>query len=548
MSCAIKRIITFNTAFIYGKIAIYNDMGADISEKCLFSWSSDSVCWTNWVKYSDYNTICKNIENDMYWRVMIQDSLKMVTIDTVPTNCYTITLDNTNPFLQEFCGGENLFNPYAGLDCALQLQQQTADAIICMFGIPIYYFKVDPKAETADYTFKEYMLHNVTSVKQIKMMLQDGTMPSSKPVFADDDFNWEIDWEVELGKTEFARAFGDNAFPSQRDIIYVPMMKRLWEVNSAWDEKQEGFMWRSTTWNLALLKYNEKPNIDEGEFEDLLQSFIDNTMFETFGKIEDLEQERISGTTQATELPRRPNNLYNVSMQDAIRKEFTSTLSTIEKRYNQKSVIVTHNAYNFVDGDTIIYQRKPCTDSGAVSIILNDSIYKEPDLTLFEMDAVKIELHYNKGKQCGEICFGGMRCPLYYEYEYQGTKQYASDFIVCVRWNKSNFTIDLNIYPYTHRLDVPEDKLKPIMWFFDFNSPICTITSTYNSEYETIKPAEIILRGCDGLQVADLKVFNQAIDWKELQTESIKYTTNNPKCIVSDCVKPWIDILGFNPK
>ena len=35
------------------------------------------------------------------------------------------------------------------------------------------------------------------------------------------------------------------------------MMKRMWEVNSAYDEKNTGLMWRSTTWKLQLVKYND---------------------------------------------------------------------------------------------------------------------------------------------------------------------------------------------------------------------------------------------------------------------------------------------------
>lgn len=548
MSCAIRRIITFNTAFIYGPIIIYNDSNVDISQNCLYSWSGDGVCWTNWVSFAHYNSIAANIENDMFWRVRIMDSLKVVLIDNVPTTCYTVTLDNANPFLQEFCGTETLFNPYANLDCALLLQQQTADSIICMLGIPIYYFKVDPDHATADYTFKEYLLHNVTDVKQIRMMIEDGQMPSSKPIFADDDFNWEVDWNVELSKTQFARAFGDNAFPSQRDIIYVPLMKRLWEVNSAWDEKQEAFMWRSTTWNLGLIKYNDKPNVREGDFEELIQSFVDNKMFETFGKYEDLEQERVSGTTQATDLGHLPNNLYNITMQDAIRKEFTPSLRIVDKNINQRSTIVSHNSYQFKDDEMVIYQRKPCTQCGALSLTVGDRIAEERNFTLFEMGNVKIEMGYDNEKGCGVIYFGELASPLYYEYMYHGNKQYSSDFLILTRWNKMNFTIDLNIYPHIHRLDVPEEKLKPTMWYYDPEHPVCSLTGIYNTEYSTIEPVEMILRGCEGLEVGGLKVFNAAIDLPELQKEALKYTTNNPKCIVNDCVKPWADILGFAPK
>ena len=93
-----------------------------------------------------------------------------------------------------------------------------------------------------DYTFKEYLLHNVVDMKHLKLVCQDGTMPSSKPQMTEFDFDWETDWEVEISKTAFAKAFGDKAFPKQRDIIWIPLMGRMWEVNSAYKEKNEAYM------------------------------------------------------------------------------------------------------------------------------------------------------------------------------------------------------------------------------------------------------------------------------------------------------------------
>ena len=74
---------------------------------------------------------------------------------------------------------ENLYNPYANMDCAIGLQQQMVENVACMFGIPIYYFKLSPEATSGDITFKEYTLMNVADVKQIKMIVTDNQMPSS---------------------------------------------------------------------------------------------------------------------------------------------------------------------------------------------------------------------------------------------------------------------------------------------------------------------------------------------------------------------------------
>ena len=306
MSCTIKRVLQFNEALNFKNIQIFNTNEVDITNNCHFSWSNDMVCWTNWTSFENFLHFSKNFETDFYLRILFADMLGNVVLNDCITTCYSICIYNPNPFLENLCN-QNLFNPYANLDCALNLQQQISDSIICMLGIPIYYFRVLPKEDTADYTFKEYVLHNVESVKQLKLMIQDGTMPSSKPQFSDLDFDWEIDWEVELGKTQFATAFGDTAFPKQRDFIYVPMMQRMWEVNSAYDEKNEGLMWRSTTWKLGLIKWNEKTNIDYNDFDDLIDNLVVNTYDNVFAELEENEQSRESATTQ-TEMPIHASN------------------------------------------------------------------------------------------------------------------------------------------------------------------------------------------------------------------------------------------------
>ena len=237
--CPIKRIITFKEAVNYAPIKVIDTLDVDVTLECMYSWSTDGACWTSWVSYSQYETLAKNVNGDFYLRILILGGLKYVYYNGLLTNCYSICFDQSNTFLKDFCNGTNLFQPYTGLDCALLLQQQLSDSVICMFGVPIYYLRVVPDHESVDYTFKEWVLHNVVDIKQMKLMIPDGQMPSSNPKLTDFDFDWEVDWDTELSKSQFAKAFGDTAFPKQRDLVYVPLMKRLWEVNSAYDEKNE---------------------------------------------------------------------------------------------------------------------------------------------------------------------------------------------------------------------------------------------------------------------------------------------------------------------
>ena len=240
MSCGIKHILTLSEAIVFNEITVINNFEKDITNECKFSWSSDRVCWTSWTTYDNYLDVCSNIEGDFYLRILISGVFGKLYFGNLLTNCFDICIDGSDTFLKNFCQEENLFNPYSNLDCALELYEQTSNSIICMFGIPAFYFRVVPKKDTANYTFKEYVLHNVESVKQIKLMVPDGSMPSSNPKFSELDFEWEAPWEVEIGKQQFAQAFGDTAFPKYQDFIYVPLMKRMWDVNAAYEEKNAG--------------------------------------------------------------------------------------------------------------------------------------------------------------------------------------------------------------------------------------------------------------------------------------------------------------------
>lgn len=192
-----------------------------------------------------------------------------------------------------------------------------------MFGIPIYYFRCDPNKESADYTFKEFSLHHVVEVKQLKLMIQDGQMPSSNPKLTEMEFDWELDWETELSKTQFAKAFGDKAIPKARDFLYIPMMKRMWEVNAAYDEKNEGLLWRSTTWKLSLVKYTEDVFVEGENFEELIDTMVGKHYRDTFGWIEEIEQERQTGYDQVEQPKFAASNLFNIFMEDKVRKAYT---------------------------------------------------------------------------------------------------------------------------------------------------------------------------------------------------------------------------------
>lgn len=538
MSCGLKRILQFKEAIKYQTIKLYND-SKDITNECSYSWSTDGICWSNWTNIDTYNTICKYIETDFYLRVLITGGLNKVSLNDIYTNCYTICLDSSNAFLTDLCE-TNLFQPYQNLDCTLQLQQQLADSVVCMFGIPVFYFKVEPNKDTADYTFKEYFLQHVSDVKQIKLMITDGQMPSSNPKLTEFDFDWETDWETELSKTQFAKAFGDGAFPKIGDFLYIPMMKRMWSVNSAYDEKNEGLMWRSTTWKLALVKYTDATSFEPSEYDDIVDGWIQRYE-DTFREIEVKEQERLVGASSINSPSFAATNLYNIFMEDSVRKQYTKQDTTIlDKTYNQKGITISRNLYKFKnENGCIVYQKNICGDSGTISFIIETpgNLQGKIERDILNFGNIQLNIGYNQSTNKFNIKFGDLTNDL----------DPFKSYMVIIKWNKGTFNTELNVYEYKHREDIPVYKLKPEMYWFDFENPVCEIMGVYNNDYDIKEPMHCQIHTYP-LNITNIKYYNMYLDKEDSIKESVKYTSQHKNCIINDLARHINSGYGYAVK
>lgn len=534
MACGIKRILQLKEAIQYSLIEIYNET-ANITKECNYSWSTDGVCWTSWANHETYNFICKNIEGDYYLRVLLLGDFSKISINGQFTNCYNICLDSSTTFLSDFCGESNLFQPYNNLDCALQLQQQLADSVVCMFGIPIYYFRTNPVEGATDYTFKEHYLHNVIDVKQLKLMIPDGQMPSSNPKLTEFDFDWEVDWETEISKTQFAKAFGDDAYPKYQDFIYIPMMKRMWDVNSAYDEKNEGLMWRSTTWKLALVKYSDSTNVNGGDFDSIIDQWT-QTYEETFLDIEHNEQERETGASPLTSPSFAATNLFNIFMEDAVRKQYTKQdISIFDKYYNHGGVVVGRNIYKPKnENGCIVYQKPICGDCGTITFILETgaSLQGELERDILNFGEIQVRVNYT-GKKFN-LSFGDLTATL----------EPFKTYIIYLKWNRSTFSTELCIYNYTHPVEVPIYKVRPEMYKFDFDNPLCELVGVYNNDYDMRVPLECKIHPYP-LWMTNVKYYNTYLSKEDAIKESLKYTTKHENCVINDVARPIDDGHGY---
>ena len=147
------------------------------------------------------------------------------------------------------------------------------------------------------------------------------------------------------------------------------MMKRMWMVNGAYEEKKDAFMWNATTFKLALVKYQQKDAVDLGDSEAFVNNLVKNKYEDLFGDQENLD----SNETNLESPTYRPDALYSVATSDAFRKYITS--DSIEFKNGiiyYKGTMIADDKYimNSLKKSKIVYQKKFCGDEATISFII----------------------------------------------------------------------------------------------------------------------------------------------------------------------------------
>lgn len=575
--CAPVQVVTVNEP-VNGidDIIIYKSGDAEnggcvySASELKYSHSVDSVCWTCWNSYGDELAQTVDIKTDFFLRFQVKGQVASLYILNASSeqkeNAYTKTYNYSSSILSGFnftgcsldtASNPNQYNPYANMECAVKLQQQLSETVACMFGIPVYYFKVSGVKDSADITFKEYALKSVTALKQIKMVVKDGAMPSSKPDWGDFGIDWQSDWEVEITKGMFATAFGQAEQPTEGDMVYVPMMKRMWQVNEAYDEKNDSLMWVSTTFKLALVKYQDEAMVDKesGGFDTVINDIVKNKYEDLFGDQEGLD----SGAEASEPVEARPDNMTPVFESDACRK-YISVKETEIKNANSsadseslslyyKGTLIADSYYNFTDRENIDvnnpmrieYQRQYCGDELSVSFIikLDDSTQSnaKTDGTVLSIGNVKLKYKVN----APALKDGKATVSLYNVNNKKLSVTLPLDnwYLVVFRSSKSLNVSDLSAYAYTYPQSIPLYKLRKFHFYIDVDGGE-VVTSKWNEELGVGSRQPIRIYDIFG-SITNIKVADTYIsDVSELM---MQYPTSQ-HMLVNDTARPVFGLLG----
>lgn len=509
------------------------------SEDCLqVSWSFDGVNWSCFASWEDAEKVLVDTKSDFYVKVKVSGVITDVTDDGESVD-YTTSI--AQGLQLPSCGSsQNAYNPYSGLTSAIALQQSLSDSVACMIGIPIYYFKLKPDSNSKDITFKEYTLMNVEDVKQIKLIVNDGQMPSSKPEFSDFGLDWQTDWDTEISKTMFATAFGNTAQPMEGDLIYVPMQKRMWMVNEAYEEKNGSLMWVNTTFKVSLVKYQEKGSVDLGDMQDTVDALVQTKYEDLFG-----DQEGLDSGVEGTESPSySPNTMYPVYESDSTRKYVTSEgTSFVDCQLWQRGTMVSDRCYKFDPSalarldNKIVYQRKYCGEEGSSSIILGLNGMYDYDSEVMKIGSitVRVKMTDRRIKVSIDNCQG---CSVYLP------KQDASitdnHYFIWVRWSKKRDMTELGVAEYTYPSSIPLYKLQSAHYRFDTDNPVAHKVCKYDIEMIVDKKEEVIVSGLPGT-LTNFKLFDVYVD--NLGELLQQYPTSQ-HLLVNDTCRKIIDLQG----
>lgn len=532
--CGCNPVQILNLNFAVNDVSnlkIFDDCNNEYANSDLqYAYSLDGSCWSCYVPYNDIilNTI--DMKQDFYVRLKVKGIVSKVELNGQQITDYTTTLDSGFNFT--YCSSEtssNIYNPYANMDCAIKLQNYMADTVCCMFGIPIYYFHLNPVQGSKDITFKEYTLMNVDPPKQIKLMVQDGQMPSSRVEFAELGFDFQTDWETEISRSMFATAFGNTAQPMEGDFIWVPMMKRMWQVTGAWEEKNEGFMWISPTFKVTLAKYEEKGSINYEGVEDMVDSFIQNTYEELFGE----DNEDTAGTgRESTEAPLyAPDNLIPIFKSDSTRKYVTAAgININDVNTYFKGTLISDAQYNFDTTERqIVYQKQYCGDDISISFII------KPNIGDFSGELLSI------GSLKINIIQGLLTTTISVNKDPKLTVSIdaGNTYFIYIRWSKSLNIAEISSILYTYNQAIPIYKLQNHYYYYDVDNAN-TAVSKWNIEFTVPTKQDIILRNFCG-SITNIKVYNM---YNDNISEMIQMYPTNNFLLLNDTARKLVGLDG----
>ena len=249
--------------------------------------------------------------------------------------------------------GFNLNDIVGFTDFIKSLNQSTAQVV----GIDLLYFRAVPHKNSESLIFHEYTLLDVECEKQIKGVVKNTDYGNGVEI---DLFGVKYDapLQIQFDLITWIQVFGPNTMPQKDDIVYVPLLNRLFEVSSS--TPIYTFINQQTAWQVDMVKYSPKASRAENAL--LAQTLEESTYSEAtlFG---DEISKQIADITDIKEFSpynsvagpgdwfKEVNNLDHIKNQNVVIRGFHISNGFYDMSSEDFGVSYKNSTDNILDGN-----------------------------------------------------------------------------------------------------------------------------------------------------------------------------------------------------
>lgn len=320
-----------------------------------FRWSTDNVTFSAWIELNDYNlrTLQLNPE-EQFW---IEFRITLVSGGPIKVGEFHLEVETAdfNPYegyvppqfgcsetgnvtcitrIQDLC-----FKPY-NVNAAACLYADLSYMVNNLFGHEIEYFRAIPDKRAKDVTLMEYTLYNVEDSQCVKVLVPNNEFPDSKLTYNPFGIDFEMPFEVHIDKQYWEEIFGHDTGPQKRDIIYFPLTRRIYEVQSSYLFR--AFMERDSYWKVNLVKYSPKGNRYEPPIvRDTLDS-LSTSVTEEFERELRETEEKITN-------PQQYNYFIGNREYDPSRDSINEKITVLENKLVNFSTLISEFQYSLMN-------------------------------------------------------------------------------------------------------------------------------------------------------------------------------------------------------
>ena len=264
------------------------------------------------------------------------------------------------------------FNPY-DINRSVELNNKLANDVSDMFGWAVDYYKTTPDSGGTDPLIHEYQLFNVSAKSEVKVIVPNNQFPDNTIMFNQFDLSLFDTFEIHITRDEFYRRFGVGIRPAKRDFLFFCQVNRMYQVEHAQSYRE--FMNSSIYYKVVLKKYQDRKNIDNGDYKDPLQDLLkDNSLDNLFKDVVKEETNKVANKeilenlTEKAFLPVEPHVDDDVIIEPGEEprkmkipqpKDFKIYATNVKSDLQNGPNIIAKNYYDLstrVNQDALIYQ------------------------------------------------------------------------------------------------------------------------------------------------------------------------------------------------